>query len=441
MTPLEIGVAGFATLTLLIFTGMHISTALLAVAYVGTALIRDDWTLAGSLLGQAATDAVTEYEFGTVPLFVLMGFLAMVGGVGRDAYALAHRLLHRVPGGLGHATVAGNAIFAAITGISIASAALFTRLSVPEMLARGWNPRLAVGIVAGSSMLGMLIPPSLLMIIYAVLTETSVGDVYNAGIVPGVLLAAVFMLTIWLIARARPHWTGRDRGAAAPVEGSAGERSIMRMLGPIVALVALVLGGMYAGLFTATEAGAVGAFGALVIALARRTLDARTFWSILIDTGYVTASVILIIAAAAMFSRFLAVSGLPGALGDWVGANQFTLLQVLSVYVLLLLVLGTTLDSTSILLITVPVFAPLFGQMGANLVWIGVITVLAIEIGLVTPPLGMCAFVVKSSLDRLGHGRSIGLADIYLGSLPFAAAALVVVILLILFPQLALLLV
>lgn len=431
MTPLAIGLGGFVVLTLLIVGGMHISTALLLVAFVGTALIRDDWELAGTMLGQAATDAVTEYEFGTVPLFVLMGFLAMVGGVGRDAYDVAHRMLHRVPGGLGHATVVGNAIFAAITGISVASAALFTRLAVPEMLARGWWPRLAVGIVAGSSMLGMLIPPSLLMIVYAVLTETSVGDVYTAGIVPGVLLALVFMATIWIFARLRPAWVGD--GHATPGDA----RPLVRMLAPIVALVMLVLGGMYAGLFTATEAGAVGAFGALVIALVRRTLDAGTFWSILIDTGYVTASLILIIAAAAMFSRFLAISGLPGAISDWVGAHQFTLMQVLVVYVVLLLILGTTLDSTSILLITVPVFGPVFAQMGADLVWIGVITVLAVEIGLITPPLGMCAFVVKSSLDRLGAGARVGLADIYIGSLPFAGAALVVVVLMIVYPPIA----
>jgi TRAP-type mannitol/chloroaromatic compound transport system permease large subunit len=165
MTPFEIGIAGFAVLTVLIWTGMHISTALLLVAFVGTAWIRGDWELAGAMLAQAATDAITEYEFGTVPLFVLMGFLVMVVGVGSDSYRVAHRMLRRVPGGLGHATVVGNAIFSAITGITVAAVVLFTKLAVPEMLSRGWRPRLAVGIVAGSAMLGMLIPPSLLMIV------------------------------------------------------------------------------------------------------------------------------------------------------------------------------------------------------------------------------------------------------------------------------------
>jgi tripartite ATP-independent transporter DctM subunit len=213
------------------------------------------------------------------------------------------------------------------------------------------------------------------------------------------------------------------------------------MLAPIASLVLLVLGGMYGGLFTATEAGAVGAAGALVIALMRRSLDARTGWAILIDTGYVTASLILIIASAAMFSRFLAISGLPGAIGDWVDAHRFTLMSVMAVYVVVVLLLGTALDSTSTVLITVPVFAPLFKAMGADLVWVGVITMIAVEIGLITPPLGMSPFVVKTSLDRDGLGRDLTLGDIYLGALPFAAAALLVVLLLVLFPRIALVLV
>jgi tripartite ATP-independent transporter DctM subunit len=319
---------------------------------------------------------------------------------------------------------------------------LFTKLAVPEMLARGWRPRLAVGIVAGSAMLGMLIPPSLLMIVYAVLTETSVGDIYAAGIVPGVILTAAFMAAIWLIARRRPEWVGVGPGAPHASRAAAEDgASLARMALPIVALVLLVLGGMYGGLFTATEAGAVGAAGALAIALARGVLDARTGWSILIDTGYVTASLILIVTAAATFSRFLAVSGLPGALGAWVTAGGFSLMSVMTVYVVVVLLLGTALDSTSTVLITVPVFAPLFVALGADLVWVGVITMIAVEIGLITPPLGMSPFVVKASLDREGLGRGITLSDIYLGALPFALAALAVVVLLVLFPKLALVLV
>lgn len=440
MTPLEWGAAGFLALTLLIYAGVHISTALLTVAFVGTALIRSDWDIAGTMLGQAATDSVTEYEFGTVPLFVLMGFFVMVAGVGRDAYLVAHRMLRNVPGGVGHATVVGNAIFSAITGITVAAVVLFTKLAVPEMLKRGYHPKLAVGVVAGSAMLGMLIPPSLLMIVYAVITETSVGDIYNAGIVPGIILSAAFMGTIYLIAKMRPDWVGGDKPETM-ADTQADMGSLAQQLVPILVLIALVLGGMYGGMFTATEAGAVGAAGALVIALLRRSLDWKTFWTILIDTGYVTASLILIIASAAMFSRFLAISGLPSALGNWVTDHQFTLLTVMLVYIAVVLFLGTALDSTSTVLIAVPIFAPIFKALGADLVWVGIITMIAVEVGLITPPLGVSPFVVKVSLDKEGLGRNITLSDIYIGALPFTAAALVVIALIVAFPKIALILV
>jgi tripartite ATP-independent transporter DctM subunit len=436
---LQIGIAGFLLLGVLIYAGIHISTALLSIAFFGVWLIRGSPDVAGNLLGLAATDAIAEYEFGTVPLFVLMGFLVMVAGVGADSYRVAHRLLRRVPGGLGHATVVGNAIFSAITGITVAAVVLFTKLAVPEMLKRGYQPRLAVGIVAGSAMLGMLIPPSVLMIIYAVLTEISIGDIYNAGIVPGLVLTAAFSAAIYLIAKLRPQWVGahaEDRGAD---EGGFG--AMAAQLAPIVSLIVLVLGGMYGGVFTATEAGAFGAAGALVIALLRRALDLKTFWEVLIDTGYVTASLILIIASAIMFSRFLAMSGLPAFLGHWVEQMRFGLMGVMLIYVVVVLVLGTALDSTSTVLITVPIFAPIIKQLGGDLVWVGVITMIAVEVGLITPPMGMSPFIVKASLVNDPLGRAISLRDIYIGALPFGAAALAVIALLLLFPKLALVMV
>jgi TRAP-type C4-dicarboxylate transport system permease large subunit len=210
------------------------------------------------------------------------------------------------------------------------------------------------------------------------------------------------------------------------------------MMVPIGLLMLLVLGGMYAGLFTATEAGAVGAAGATLIALARRALTPRSFWQILIDTGYVTASIVLIIASAAMFTRFLAISGLPSYMSQWITTHQFTLLSVMLVYILVVLVLGTALDSVSTVLIAVPVFAPVFKDMGADLVWVGIITMITVEIGIITPPLGISPFIVKSTLDADGLGHRISLNDIYWGALPFAAAALVVVGLIVAWPPLAL---
>ena len=440
MTPLEIGIAGFAVLTLLIYSGMHISTSLLLVSFCGVALIRDNWTLAGNLLAQTATDAVTEYEFGTAPLFVLMGFMVMAAGIGRDCYVVAERMFGRVAGGIGQATVVGNAVFSAVTGVSIAAVVMFTRMAVPEMLKRGYPPRLAVGVVAGSAMLGMLIPPSVLMIIYAVITETSIGDIYNAGILPGIVLSVAFMLTIYIIAKRTPGMADAVF-AAREAAGTTGQPGLFKLMIPIVALIALVLGGMYAGLFTATEAGAVGAAGGIVIALMRRALTPKVFWQILIDTGYVTSSIVLIIASAAMFTRFLAVSGLPSYLSQWIAAHQFSLVSVMLVYIVIVLVLGTALDSVSTILIAVPVFAPVFKDLGGNLVWVGIITMIAVEVGLITPPLGMSPFIVKSTLDADGLGQQISLKDIYMGSLPFAAAALVVIALLVAFPKIALILV
>jgi tripartite ATP-independent transporter DctM subunit len=437
MSPLEIGLAGFAALTLLIYSGMHISTSLLLVSFVGIALIRGDWDMAGKMLGQTATDAVTEYEFGTAPLFVLMGFMVMAAGIGRDSYIVAERMFGRFRGGIGQATVVGNAVFSAVTGVSIAAVVMFTRMAVPEMLRRGYPHKLAVGVVAGSAMLGMLIPPSVLMIIYAVITETSIGDMYTAGIVPGIILSVAFMATIWVVA-------GKHPGMAAAAEavrresGDLTHGSLLRMIFPIVLLVVLVLGGMYAGLFTATEAGAVGAAGATLIALARRALTPRSFWQILIDTGYVTASIVLIIASAALFTRFLAISGLPSYLSQWIATHQFSLLSVMLVYIAIVLVLGTALDSVSTILIAVPVFAPVFKDLGADLVWVGIITMITVEVGIITPPLGISPFIVKSTLDADGMGQKIPLSDIYRGALPFAAAALVVVALIVAWPPLAL---
>jgi tripartite ATP-independent transporter DctM subunit len=361
----------------------------------------------------------------------------MAAGIGRDSYIVAERMFGRFRGGIGQATVVGNAVFSAVTGVSIAAVVMFTRMAVPEMLRRGYPHKLAVGVVAGSAMLGMLIPPSVLMIIYAVITETSIGDMYTAGIVPGIILSVAFMATIWVVAGKHPGMAA----AAEAVRGESGDLThggLLRLILPIVLLVVLVLGGMYAGLFTATEAGAVGAAGATLIALARRALTPRSFWQILIDTGYVTASIVLIIASAALFTRFLAISGLPSYLSQWIATHQFSLLSVMLVYIAIVLVLGTALDSVSTILIAVPVFAPVFKDLGADLVWVGIITMITVEVGIITPPLGISPFIVKSTLDADGMGHKIPLSDIYRGALPFAAAALVVVGLIVAWPPLAL---
>lgn len=421
-------------LLLLIWAGLHVATALLLAGLLGVSAIRGDPVVAASLLARAASDAVADHLFGVVPLFVLMGQLVATAEIGRDCYTAAERLFRRLAGGLGVATVAANAVFAAVTGISIASAAVFTKVAVPEMLAMGYRPAFAVGVVAGSSILGMLIPPSLLMIVYAFLAEQSVRAMFLAGIVPGLLIALVFSAGILLVARLAPRLV--QERPAAPAGGSeAGRASILRLLAPILGLVLLVLGGIYAGFFTATEGGAVGATGALAIALARRRLDRARLWRVLVETGQVTASVLFLIVAASLYARMLALAGLPDLALRWLGAAGLGPTAFIAGHLLIVLLLGTILDSTSILLVTVPLGLPVAQALGLDLVWFGIVTILAVEIGLLTPPFGLSVYVVTGTLAD----PRVSLWTTFAGAAPFALGMLLVLLLLVAVPGLVLL--
>jgi tripartite ATP-independent transporter DctM subunit len=422
----------------LIYAGLHVAIALGVVSFVGVWLIRDDVTVAANLLAQAVSDAIASHVFGVVPLFVLTGFLVAYADIGKDAFDVANQLLRRLRGGLGIATVAANAVFAAITGISIASAAVFSRVAVPQMVRFGYRGRFAVGVVAGSSVLGMLIPPSLLMILYAFISNQSVGDLFTAGIVPGVVLALAFSAAIVAMARWRPHEVFDAHGGApaddAPPMGW-GEMALETF--PVVLLIASVLGGIYTGLFTATEAGAVGALVALGIAVLRRKLTPKSFWAVLTETGHVTVAVSFLIICASIYTRMLAMSGTPQALVEAMAAAGLGVTGFLVCYVALILLLGTIVDSSSIMLIVLPLALPLAEQFGLNLIWFGVVTVVAVEVGLLTPPFGLSAYVVKSSLAAQ-HDLPIG--QIFRGAAPFTLVMLVVLALLIAFPSLSLIL-
>ena len=430
MTPFDIGLLSFGAMVVMVYLGFWVPFALMLSSYVGVWLIKGSPVLAGKLLALAASDAISDYFFGVVPLFVLMGYLVSVTGLGRDAFAVANHLFRRFAGGLGIGTVGANAIFAAITGISIASAAVFTRIAVPEMIRHGYSPRFSVGVVAGSSVLGMLIPPSLLLILYGLLTEQSVGDLFIAGVIPGILLALLFGGGIWLTARFRPQALGRAHDD--PVPGLTGRELAAKGL-PIAALIGLVLGGIYGGLFTPIEAGAVGCLGAIVIGLARRSLSWGDFWQVLTDTGLVTAAISFLIIAAQMYSRMLALSGVPMGFGEFVAHADIGFWGVMLAYVALVIVMGTILDSSSIMLILVPLMMPVLAQMGVDLIWFGIVTIVAVEIGLLTPPFGISVFVIKSALDD----PDIPLGEIFRGAAPFALMMLVLLALVMIFPALA----
>ena len=438
MSNVAIALGSLALMLVLIYAGLHVSITLGLLSFIGVWLIRGDVGIAANLLAQAVSDAIASHVFGVVPLFVLTGFLVAYADVGKDAFDVAHQAFRRIRGGLGVATVAANAVFAAITGISIASAAVFTRVAVPQMLRFGYRPRFAVGVVAGSSVLGMLIPPSLLMILYGFLSNQSVGDLFTAGIVPGLLLATAFALLILVMAHG---WPDRVQDAAVARDHAELPPMSLRQMAakfvPIVALVASVLGGIYAGWFTATEAGAVGALMALVIGLVRRKLGWRSLWGVLTETGHVTVAVSFLIICANVYTRMLAMSGTPQAMVGWMAAAGLGVTGFLVLYVALILLLGTVIDSSSILLIVLPLMLPVAEQFGLNLVWFGVITVVAVEIGLLTPPFGLSAYVVKSAL---GPRSTVTLGDIFIGTAPFTLTMFAVLLLLIAVPQLSLVL-
>jgi C4-dicarboxylate transporter, DctM subunit len=417
----------------MIYLGFWVPFSLMLSSYVGVWMIKGSPLLAGKLLALAASETISSYFFGVVPLFVLMGYIVSVTGMGRDAFDVANHMFRRVRGGLGIGTVGANAIFAAITGISIASAAVFTKIAVPEMMRHGYSSRFSVGVVAGSSVLGMLIPPSLLLILYGLLTEQSVGDLFIAGVIPGILLALIFGLGIYLMAVFRPKMLGPDLAATANETPPLSLSQLVSKGLPIATLIGLVLGGIYGGFFTPIEAGAVGCAGAIVIGLARRTLGLRDFWDVLSDTGLVTASISFLIIAAQMYSRMLALSGVPAEFGNFIATADIGYWGVILAYVLLVILMGTVLDSSSIMLILVPLMLPVLVTMQVDLIWFGIVTIIAVEVGLLTPPFGISVFVIKSALDD----PTITLTDIFIGAAPFALMMLIVLGLVLVFPVLA----
>ncbi|MEM1046116.1 MAG: TRAP transporter large permease [Pseudomonadota bacterium] len=432
MSPVEIGLVSVGAIVVLIYLGVYIPVALAGVSFVTIWIVSERPILAVNFLRQAVGDSVTEYEFATIPLFTFMGLLVSKAGMGTDVYAVTNQAFRRIRGGIGMATVGANALFAAVTGSSIASASVFTRVSVPEMLKLDYNPRFAVGVVAGSSVLGMIIPPSAMLIIYAFVAEVSVGDMFIAGIVPGLLLAVAYIIAIFIMAALTPAFVGgRIADPGEEPELSRGE--VIALILPLLSLIVLVLGGIYTGWLTPVEAGAAGCLGAFVIAVLKRRMTLAGFWSALLETGHITAAILFLITAASFYSRMLGFVDLPNALQDFLTAQTLDFFWIMVAYVLLMLFLGTLLDTASIILIVVPLFIDIIEPMGLSLIWFGIITVIGAEIGLLTPPLGISCFVIKSTLND----DRISLKDVFLGALPFAVVMLMVLIVLIRFPVLS----
>jgi C4-dicarboxylate transporter, DctM subunit len=435
MSDIQIGLLSIVGILLLIQSGMHVAVALLLLSFCGVWAMKDNGIIAGKMLSLAAAESISSYAFGVIPLFVLMGLLVGASDIGRDTFDVCNRLFRRMRGGLGVSTVAANAVFAAVQGTTIASASVFTKVAVPELIRLGYTPRFSVGVVAGSSVLGMLIPPSLLLILYGIVAEVSIGQMFTAGIIPGILMAFAFVVLIGYLVRRHPGFVGE--GALTPAkpdpENDASAVELMVLIAPILILILIVLGGIYGGLFTPTEAGGVGALAALLLSVVKRRLSWASFKNVLIETGYVTASISFLLIAAHLYANMLALSGLPDFMGHWIETTNMGLVGVLIVYLIAIILLGTILDSASIMLILLPLVVPVMAKLGVDLVWFGIITVIAVEIGLLTPPLGIACFVIRANLED----DRITLGDIFRGAAPFAITMLIVLALVVAIPWLA----
>lgn len=433
MDPFTIGIVSIALLLCLVLLGLHTGIALAAVGLGGVFIISGRLDLTASLLTTTAFSSVNDYIFAVVPLFVVMGLFATASGATRDLFVAADMLIHRVRGGLGISTVVANAVFAATTGVSIASAAVFSKLSIPEMTRLGYQRKFGLGIVASSALLGMLIPPSVLMILWAVTTEESIGQLFAAGIGPGLLVVVALSLTIYLRARLNPELTGAEGTSLARQLPRGSIFVALWKVWPIVALIGLVLGGIYGGWFTPTEAGAVGAAGALLVVVIKRKFSTKSIGTILLETGATTASVLFLICMAQVYSRMLTFAQVPTTLASMIVGMDIPPILVVVLFCAVLLALGCFIDSSSIVLLTAPIMAPVVAHLGYDVIWFGIVAIVTIELGLLTPPFGMVVFAMKASLPG-----DVKLDEIFAGSTPFFVVLLAVLGILIAVPEITL---
>ncbi len=420
-----IGVTGIVLLFVFLAFRMYIGLALALIGFGGVSLIVD--LNAGlNLLGMVPWSEGSSYTMSVIPLFILMGQFAFVSGISQDIYKSVYNWIGHFRGGLAMATIVACSGFAAVCGSSLATGATMARVAIPEMNKYGYDPSLSTGCVAAGGTLGILIPPSIGFIIYGILTEESIGKLFMAGIIPGCLLAALFLLAIYVQCRINPAMGPKGD----PATWKTKFHSLYRTW-PMLSLFALVMGGIYFGIFTPTEAAGIGAFGAFVIALAKKKLDRANFIESLLATGNMTAMIFLIIIGANIFSSFLALTGIPFMLADTIVGLALPRMVVLMMIILVFVLLGCVMDCFAIMILMVPILFPVIQAMNFNPIWFGVIMVIVLEVGLITPPVGLNVFVIK------GAAQDVSLTTIFRGVWPFLVAAVICIAAIILFPQIA----
>jgi C4-dicarboxylate transporter DctM subunit len=421
----------FVILLILILISVPIVLALGITSFFGLAYLVGDFDIAVSLLANTSYEAIRNYVFAVIPLFVLMGELISKSGAAKDLYVIINRSLKKIPGRLALATVIGNAVFGAVTGVSIASAAAFSRIAYPEMVFAKYNKAVALGCIAGSASLGMLIPPSILLIVWGVIAEISIGKLFVAGIIPGILLAVMFGFFIVVFAIFKPELFGSTKAKSLNTNQTATRSEIIGSVG-VVSLIVIVLGGIWFGIFTPTESAGIGALFALILALVKKTSWKEIGESIL-ETGKISAPILFLLIAAQMYARLLAMGGITEVIQNFFTFFGNDFITVLSIMVITWFVLGMFIDSVSIILLTVPLFAPISSSLGYDPIAFAIIGIVAIEAGLLTPPLGLCVYTVKGSISD----PEATLGKIFFGAIPYWGILIILVFLIAFFPGLA----
>ena len=428
MSPTTIGLIGMAALLVLLALRMPIGIAMMLVGIVGIGAL-NSVDAALRILGQFPYAYSSVYELSVIPLFVLMGNFASASGLGRDLYGAAYAWIGHRRGGLASATIIACAGFAALSGSSVASAATMGKVALPEMRRYDYDPRLATGAVAAGGTLGILIPPSTAMIVYALLTEQSIGKLFLAGFLPGVLLTVVFIATIAIVANLRPAM-----GPPGERQGFVERLAALVRSGALLGIVAIVIGGIYLGIFTETEAAAVGALLTMLYTVRRRSFTLLNLSVALLDTMRTTAFVFLILIGAHVLTPFLALTQIPADLAAALKGLEIPRLAVLAIIMLIYIFLGMFLEGFAMLVLTMPIVFPIVSALGYDPVWFGILTVLVLEMGLISPPVGINVFVVK------GVAGDVPMSQIFAGIVPFWIAMVLCVALLVAFPDIVLLL-
>lgn len=421
-----IGLIGVASLMIMIVLHVPIGVSMAVAGTVTFAFLRN-WNAAFSVVGTEATTAIASPDLALIPLFILMGNFAAGGGMARDIYRLAFTLVGHMRGGLAMATIGGCAGFGAVSGSSIATVTTMTKVAYPEMTKRGYSQRLAGGSIAAGGTLGMLVPPSIIFVLYGVLTENFVLTLFAAAIVPATLAVIMHFIAIQIYLRISP-----DAGRPAERTNWVGRLQALRNAWTVLFLAFVVAGGIYSGIFTVTESAAVGAVLAMAIAILRGELSMRSFWAALHDTAATTAMIYVIVIGAGVFSYAMTLSLLPETLVNWIGGLPVPPLVIIGILMIFYIFIGAIFDTISAMVLTLPFVYPVILQLGYDPIWWGVIMIMVIEIGMITPPIGINVLVMNAMLPN------VSLGTIYRGIVPFLCADLIRLVILILIPALSL---